>query len=144
MNVPRLDGGISRGQRGRHALDGTPMVTSSGIATCIFDGDCGLCHRSVKLARGVGSTCAFIPFQEVTAFPQGITRERCTQEVVFIDDRGIVFGGAAAVAQILRTSKVKLIGKIIDARPILPLSGMVYRCVARNRGRIPGRGYCDI
>ena len=112
-------------------------------AVCIFDGDCGVCHKSVKLAQRWGSTCAFIPFQDFQDFPPGVTREKCMQEVVFVNDRGTVFGGAAAVAQILRNSRVSLLGKIIDAPAVLPLSEKVYRFVARNRSRIPVRGYCN-
>jgi predicted DCC family thiol-disulfide oxidoreductase YuxK len=114
-----------------------------GAAVCIFDGDCGVCHKSVKLAQRCGSTSAFIPFQDFQEFPPGVTREKCMQEVVYVNDHGTVFGGAAAVAQILRNSRVSLLGKIIDAPAVLPLSEKVYRFVARNRSRIPVRGYCN-
>jgi predicted DCC family thiol-disulfide oxidoreductase YuxK len=121
----------------------TSRMHTAENSVCIFDGDCGICHKSVTLAQRLGSTCAFIPFQRSDKLPTGVTRERCAQEVVFVNDHGVIFGGAAAVAQVLRTSKVPVLGKVMDAPLILPISQKVYRFVARNRSRIPVRGYCS-
>lgn len=123
------------------------LLTNSKIGSaaglCIFDGDCGICHQSVRLGRRLGARCSFIPYQQMTDLPFGVSVDQCRQEVVFVDQLGRVFGGAAAVAQVLRGSSVPIIGRIIDAPPMLPLSEKIYRWVARNRSRIPVRGYCS-
>ncbi len=108
-------------------------------AVCIFDSDCGICQFSVRLARGLGARVDFIPFQifDFSNAPTGLTSERAQTEVVFITSGGNVFGGAAAVAQILRVSRIAPLGAILDSRPVLPLAQIVYSWVARNRSRLP-------
>lgn len=108
---------------------------------CIFDGECKFCRASVRLALKLRARCEFRASQEIEVFPNGVTAEQCSREVVFVDSRGNVSGGAAAVAQILRTTTLKPIAGVIDARFMLPLSESIYKWVARNRGRIPVRGY---
>ncbi|MFY9209340.1 MAG: DUF393 domain-containing protein [Candidatus Nanopelagicales bacterium] len=106
---------------------------------CIFDADCGICQSSVRLSRRLRARVSFVPSQELdfTHAPVGVTPERCRQEVVFINSTGDVFGGAAAVAQILRVSKVAPLGSLLDSAPVLPIGQVVYRWVARNRSRLP-------
>lgn len=108
---------------------------------CIFDGHCKFCRASVRWALKLRARCEFRASQEIEVLPNGVTTEQCAREVVFVDSQGHVSGGAAAVAQILRTTSVKPIAGFIDARFMLPLSESIYKWVARNRGRIPVRGY---
>ena len=108
---------------------------------CIFDGHCKFCRASVRWALKLRARCEFRASQEIEVLPNGVTTEQCAREVVFVDSQGHVSGGAAAVAQILRTTRVKPIAGFIDARFMLPLSESIYKWVARNRGRIPVRGY---
>lgn len=75
--------------------------------------------------------------------PVGVTTEQCAREVVFVYPRGVVYGGAEAVAQVLRTTVLKPAARVIDAPFMLPITETVYKWVARNRGRIPVRGYCS-
>ncbi|MDB0039127.1 DUF393 domain-containing protein [Actinomycetota bacterium] len=60
---------------------------------------------------------------------------RAESEVVCVSPAGQVWGGAAAVAQILRTSRIAPLGMILDSRLVLPAAQIVYSWVARNRGR---------
>ena len=108
-------------------------------AVCIFDGDCRICQSSVRLAGRFGARVDFIPFQkfDFTNSPVGLTSERAQSEVVFVTPAGNVCGGAAAVAQILRTSRIAPIGAILDSRLVLPAAQIVYSWVARNRSRLP-------
>ena len=108
-------------------------------AVCIFDADCGICQSSVRLARRLRARNHFVASQEFdfSDAPTGLTLERCQSEVVFVGANGNVYGGAAAVAQVLRTSRIALVGAILDSRPVLPVAQIVYSWVARNRSRLP-------
>lgn len=123
---------------GRRALHLTNH-RSDGPAICIFDADCGICQSSVRLAGRLGARADFIGFQafDFAHAPEDLTLERAQSEVVFLAPSGKVFGGAAAVAQILRTSRVAPLGAILDSRLVLPAANVVYSWIARNRSRLP-------
>lgn len=110
---------------------------------CIYDGQCRVCAASVRFALRLKAQCEFRASQEFEVLPVGVTADQCAREVVFVDPRGVVYGGAAAVAQVLRTTVFKPAARVIDAPFMLPISEAVYKWVARNRGRIPVRGYCS-
>lgn len=109
---------------------------------CLFDGQCRFCRASVGLALKLKAHCEFLAWQDCEVLPDGVTAEQCAREVVFVDAHGAISGGAAAVAQILRTTRLKQIAGIIDAPFMLPISEGIYKWVARHRGQIPVRGYC--
>ncbi len=113
-------------------LGGSPTV-------CIFDGDCGICQASVRLAGRLHARVDFIAFQsfDFTDAEVGLTLERAQSEVLVVTPTGKVFGGAAAVAQILRVSRVAPLGAVLDSRLVLPVAQVVYRWVARNRSHLP-------
>lgn len=108
-------------------------------AVCIFDAECGICQSSVRLARRLRARNQFVASQEFdfADAPADLTPERCQSEVVFMGTDGTVFGGAAAIAQILRTSRIAPVGAILDSRLVLPVAQIVYSWVARNRSRLP-------
>ncbi len=108
-------------------------------AICIFDADCGICQSSVRLAGRLGARVNFIGFQtfDFANEHEDLTLERAQSEVLFLAPSGEIFGGAAAVAQILRTSRVAPLGAIVDSRLVFPVARFVYAWVARNRSRLP-------
>ena len=112
---------------------------SDGPAICIFDADCGICQSSVRLAGRLGARVDFVGFQtfDFASVHEDLTLERAQSEVVFLAPSGKIFGGAAAVAQILRASRVAPLGAILDSRLVLPAANVVYSWVARNRSRLP-------
>ncbi len=112
---------------------------SDGPAICIFDADCGICQSSVRLAGRLGARVDFVGFQtfDFASVDEDFTLERAQSEVVFLAPSGKIFGGAAAVAQILRASRVAPLGAILDSRLVLPAANVVYSWVARNRSRLP-------
>lgn len=123
---------------------------------CIYDGDCAVCQRSVDLARTLRARCAFITSADILseASPRvlspsaraELSPERCAREVVFVDPRDVVTGGSSAVARVLMSSELRVIraaGGILDVPVMRPLAQRVYSLVARNRHRIPVRGYCS-
>lgn len=118
------------------------LLINGSWSLCIFDGDCGFCRASVRFAERLDAQCSFRSFQSISEFPPGVTREQCQEEVVFVQHSGEIYGGAAAVAQILRVTRFSWVGSIIDAPVVLPHAERVYAWVARHRSRIPVRGYC--
>lgn len=124
-----------------------PLIksTPSSRGTCIFDGQCGICRKSVRLAVKIGARCEFVPSQSVDfgRQPTGVTAERCTREVVFVDAQHQVYGGARAVSQVFLVSKLRWVGVVIAAPAVLPVAEATYRWVARNRWRFPTREYCS-
>lgn len=109
------------------------------LAVCIFDGDCGICQASVRMADRLHARVDFIAFQsfDFTHSEVGLTPERAQSEVIVVTPSGKVFGGAAAVAQILRVSRVAPLGAVLDSRLVLPVAQVIYRWVARNRSHLP-------
>lgn len=81
----------------------------------------------------------FIAFQsfDFTQAEVGLTLERAQSEVLVVTPSGKVFGGAAAVAQILRVSRVAPLGAVLDSHLVLPVAQVIYRWVARNRSHLP-------
>lgn len=106
----------------------------------LFDGRCGFCTWSVQFAqRTVLADADFIPYQSVDVSNYDVTVEQCADAVQFIDNAGSV-SGALAVAAILRTGRGvwKPLGRTIGSAPIRPLAEVVYRFVARHRGKMWG------
>lgn len=120
----------------------SPHLTNHPSGTrafCIFDGDCGICQSSVRLAGRLHARVDFIAFQsfDFTHAQSGLTAERAQSEVLVVTPAGEVLGGAAAVAHILRVSRIAPLGALIDSRFMLPVAQVVYRWVARNRSHLP-------
>lgn len=109
------------------------------VAVCIFDEDCGICQSCVRLAGRLDARVEFIGFQsfDFVDSPVELTFDRAQSEVLLVDPTGKVFGGAAAVAQILRASRLAPLGAILDSRAVLPIAQVIYSWVARNRSRLP-------
>jgi predicted DCC family thiol-disulfide oxidoreductase YuxK len=111
------------------------------LPVLLFDGDCAFCTRSAGVARRLlPADCAVASWQEVNLDDVGITPERAMSEVLWIDAHGEVFGGAAAVARVLRASGGlwALFGLLLVMPPIRWLAPPIYRLVAANRYRLPG------
>ena len=115
-------------------------MTSGEQALVLFDGRCGFCAWSVQFAqRVVGSDAHFIPYQSVDVTAYGLSVQECAQAVQFVDSAGRR-SAERAVAAILRSGRGvwRPIGRILGSAPVQPLAGVVYRVVARHRGRLWG------
>ena len=119
---------------------------SIGRPAVLFDGHCGFCTWSVEFARRtVHANVEFIPYQSVDVAEFGLSIEQCAQEVQFVgrdDARGEerALGGERAVAAVLMsgTPAWRALGTVIDSPIVRPLSAVVYRLIARHRGRLWG------
>lgn len=106
----------------------------------IYDGDCGFCTRSVRLAVRLPVRMRVQPWQEADLPALNVTEARAAHEVLWIDRSGRVFGGAAAVAELLRSSSAPwpLLGGLMSAPLLRTLADRLYRWVADHRHRLPG------
>lgn len=105
----------------------------------IWDGDCGFCQASA----------AWILAHDRTKTIESITSQRCprppmtdelftrsTYEVLLLDPKGRVLGGADAVFAVLGRSKWGFFAKVLGAPPLIWIMRWGYKIVARNRGWI--------
>ncbi|MEU4351782.1 DUF393 domain-containing protein [Streptomyces sp. NPDC023838] len=107
----------------------------------VFDGDCGFCSTSVRFAeRHLQPRCETIPWQFADLEALGVTSARAEHEVLWVTPRGVVYGGAQAVAKALLSAGGgwTLAGALLMLPPIRWAAHGVYRLVANNRHRMPG------
>ncbi len=106
----------------------------------IYDGDCGFCTRSVRLVERIPVRVRITPWQTTDLAALGTTRARAEREVVWVGTDGRVSGGAAAVADLLRSARFpfSLAGRVLALPVVRTLAALVYRAVAANRSRLPG------
>jgi len=117
------------------------VATSPGLA--IYDGHCGFCTWCVEqlLAR---SDARVVPWQSMGAdqlTSLGLTEADVSARVYWVGADGRVAGGGAeAVGHALRACRgpFPLAGRVVLLPFVLPVAEVVYRFVARHRGRLPG------
>ena len=107
----------------------------------IFDGDCGFCTTAVTWAtRLLPAMPHASPFQWTDLEMHGVTRAQAAHRVWFVAD-GQRFGGAAAVAAILRRQPIaalRFFGWLGTVPPWSWAAELGYRLVARYRRKLPG------
>ena len=113
---------------------------TEGRYTVVFDGECGVCRRSVDLLRrwDTRGRLRCIPFQGpgvVDRYPEIDEREfREAVQVVAPDGRR--WSGADAVEKALeRTPRGRRIAWLFKLPLARPIARRGYRWFARNRGR---------
>ncbi|SFS40977.1 thiol-disulfide oxidoreductase DCC family protein [Saccharopolyspora flava] len=106
----------------------------------IYDGDCGFCTRSVRLAVRLPVRMRVQPWQEADLAALGTTETRARHEVLWVDTAGEVSGGAAAIAELLKAARAPwpLLGHLAAAPLIRVIAARTYRWIADNRHRLPG------
>jgi len=108
----------------------------------VYDGDCGFCTRSLRLALRLGATCPHQPARATDLDALGLTDEMVHGAAWFVtEDR--LYRGHEAIAQVLLSSKyaaVRLAGTIVGSRVMRPLASRAYAWVAAHRHRLPGAG----
>ncbi|HEY8445671.1 MAG TPA: DUF393 domain-containing protein [Thermomicrobiales bacterium] len=116
--------------------------------TLIFDGECGFCTRSARIARSLDrrGRVTIVPYQKPGVLAaHGLTEAQAAATVwaVAPDDRR--YAGAAAVAQVLSVALGTRLPWLVYRIPGMSrLQERVYDWVARNRGRLPGdQPYCE-
>ncbi|MEU5849512.1 thiol-disulfide oxidoreductase DCC family protein [Saccharopolyspora shandongensis] len=110
------------------------------LPVLIYDGDCGFCTRSVRLAERLPVRMRILPWQEADLAALRTTSDRARHEVLWVARSGRVFGGAAAVAELLKNCRTPwpVLGLLMSAPVLRLLAEWAYRGVAANRYRLPG------
>ncbi|MFC7327227.1 thiol-disulfide oxidoreductase DCC family protein [Marinactinospora rubrisoli] len=106
----------------------------------VYDGDCGFCTRSVRLAARLPAGLSYRPWQATDLAALGITEDRARREVILVDAKHRVYGGAAAVAALLRHCRGAwpVLGLLLAAPGVRAVAARLYRRIADNRYRLPG------
>ncbi|MCX2733584.1 DUF393 domain-containing protein [Saccharopolyspora sp. NFXS83] len=106
----------------------------------IYDGDCGFCTRSVRLAERLPLRARIVAWQEADLAALGITEQRARHEVLWVGERSRVRGGADAVAALFRHCGFpwSVPGTLLSLPVLRSLAAFAYRWIAANRYRLPG------
>ena len=111
----------------------TSVQKKRGIVI-IYDGECGFCKECVRWVEKKTVITA-LPFQSADLARYGLTYERCSKEVVVIIN-GKIFGGASAVAKLLRASGYKKIATLLTLSGALGRTGYSWVAAHRNSALI--------
>jgi predicted DCC family thiol-disulfide oxidoreductase YuxK len=113
----------------------------------IYDGDCGICNQSADWARAhLPSGTEIVPWQSLPDLSAlGLTVADVESAAWWVGDDGTLRRGERAVAQTLRAAggRWRLLGAVVDARPVRPVARAAYGWVARNRHRLSRDGACS-
>jgi predicted DCC family thiol-disulfide oxidoreductase YuxK len=106
----------------------------------VFDGDCRFCTSSARLAARMVKSAEIVPWQRADLAALGVRRDEAIKAVQWVDGNGRVSAGAEAVARMLLTGTLltRLLGALLMLPGIRLIADVVYRVVAKNRGRLPG------
>ena len=101
--------------------------------TVIFDGQCQFCQQSVSwIQRKLVITA--LPFQTSDLSSFNLTREQCAKQV-YVVAAGITYGGAAAIAFLLKRRGNRIQSGLITASG--PIGRAGYRWIASHRNSWP-------
>ena len=117
------------------------MVHDSPVTgTLVYDGDCAFCTRSAEWLQS-HSGAALQSCQTVDLDTLGLTEDDVAHAAYWLDSDGHVAArGAGAIAVALRSCSWpwRLLGSVVQTRPLRPLADAVYTQVALHRHRLPG------
>ena len=101
--------------------------------TVIFDGQCVFCQQSVTwIQRKLVITA--LPYQTSDLAPFNLTKEQCAKQVYVISS-GSTYGGAAAIAFLLKRRGNRIQSGLITASG--PMGRAGYRWIASHRNSVP-------
>jgi predicted DCC family thiol-disulfide oxidoreductase YuxK len=109
--------------------------------TFVFDGDCAFCTMCARfIQRWIPTPARVIPWQFTNLDELGLTRAEAIEAVQWVAPGSPAKAGPAGIAALLKSSNVfwQPLGWLLGLRPITAAAWPVYRCVARNRHRLPG------
>lgn len=120
---------------------GRKPVAGDDRYTVVYDGECGLCRRSVELLRrwDTRGRLELVPFQRpgVLARYPGIEETEARKAVQVIAPDGRHWSGADAVEHALaRTTRGQWIAWLFRLPFARPIARRGYRWIARNRSKL--------
>jgi predicted DCC family thiol-disulfide oxidoreductase YuxK len=101
--------------------------------TVIFDGQCEFCQQSVTWIQRKLAIIA-LPFQTSDLSSFNLTREQCAKQV-YVISAGSTYGGAAAIAFLLKRRGNRIQSGLITASG--PIGRAGYRWIASHRNSLP-------
>jgi predicted DCC family thiol-disulfide oxidoreductase YuxK len=106
----------------------------------VYDGDCALCTRCVRVLERIGPDADIVAWQFSDLAELGITEEQAAAAVQWVEIDGTVRSGHEAIAAALSTAGRiwRTVGRTILLPGISWIAATVYRLVADNRYRLPG------
>jgi predicted DCC family thiol-disulfide oxidoreductase YuxK len=113
---------------------------ASQTPVLIYDGDCGFCRQCLNW--GLRRLTAFphhVPSTDPAAKNLGLSQEQFDSQVwLLLPDKNL--GGASAVSYVFRLQP-NILWRFVGWAILigLPISNLVYRWVAKNRGRLGKR-----
>jgi len=111
------------------------------LPVLVFDGDCAFCSSSVRWGqRWIRRMPRAEPYQFLDLDSLGLTTTQCNAAVQFVTaERRVLSANDAVSALLVGAGRGwRVIGVLMRVPGLHWLSGVVYRCVARNRYRLPG------
>jgi len=116
------------------------MAATRERPVLVYDGDCGFCTKSARVAGRLPSRCDIVAWQHADLDALGTTQERAEYELLWVTPDGTVYGGADAVAMLLRDSggAFALLGTALRLPGVRSVAHRLYRVIADNRYRLPG------
>jgi predicted DCC family thiol-disulfide oxidoreductase YuxK len=101
--------------------------------TVIFDGQCEFCQQSVTWIRRKLAINE-LPFQTSDLTPFNLSKEECAEQV-YVVSQGTTYGGAEAIAFLLKRRGNRLLWVSIKISG--PLGRAGYRWIATHRKSLP-------
>jgi predicted DCC family thiol-disulfide oxidoreductase YuxK len=110
------------------------------LGTLLFDGDCGFCTTTARLAARIAPAASVLPWQRADLTALGVREQDARDAVQWVGDDGTVYSGAVAAARLLAAAGGlwKVIGWLLLLPVVRTVAALVYRLVAANRHRLPG------
>ena len=106
----------------------------------LYDGDCAFCTWCAGLLERIGPEAEIVAWQFADLAALGVTEQRVTEAVQWVEVNGAVRSGHEAIAAVLITAGRiwKIVGHLILLPGVSWMASKAYRLVADNRYRLPG------
>lgn len=116
------------------------ITPGPGRPLLVFDGDCGFCTTSARAGQRWLGLEHVEPWQFLDLDSMGLTEQQCAAAVQWVDiDGSITSAQDAIIAALHHAGGIwRVMGRVMALPGIHQLAGVIYRWVARNRGRLPG------
>lgn len=107
--------------------------------TLLYDGDCGFCSSSARLAARLAPNVEVQPYQRSDLAALSLTISQCADALQWVGRDGPAAGAAAVARLLLAAGKGwAVVGRVLLAPGVRRVAAGVYRVVAANRYRLPG------
>ena len=109
-------------------------------ATLLYDGDCGFCTSSARLAARIAGDVTVVPYQQADLDALGVTSQEAAEALQWVGPDGSVSAGAEAVARLLLAAGPiwSPFGRLLLLPGIRRIAARFYRVIATNRSRLHG------